>query len=302
MKSTVSVVIPCHNSGPYLSRTIGSALSQTIKPLEIIVVDDGSTDQSHRILESYQNLIVVIRQKNLGVSWARNRGIKEAKGDWIAFLDSDDIWDKRHLEISTRSLSKSEGDLSYCSLSLFDSKTERSLGVWGPDSFDLDIFPKSLFNRNYIAPSGVVIKKEILQKYSFREEQAIQSCEDHDLWLTLVSKGAKFVYVPEVKVLYRKNHAGAATGNRERMLLADIEVMKKHFKNPVFKASTKLQGLSQNYFLLAEEYWKDNQKRNPFLFLKSWIYWPMNWKILKRLFKLYLIERRPGLSRRLSEN
>lgn len=90
--STVSVVIPCYNGASYLRSTLESALGQTHSPLEIIVIDDGSTDNSAAIAESFGCPVRVIRQSNQGESVARNRGIDEARGDWIAFLDADDKW------------------------------------------------------------------------------------------------------------------------------------------------------------------------------------------------------------------
>lgn len=94
----VSVVIPCYNGAKYLRETLGSALAQTHAPLEVIVIDDGSTDDSAAIAESFGPPVRVIRQSNQGESVARNRGIDEATGDWIAFLDADDWWETTKLE------------------------------------------------------------------------------------------------------------------------------------------------------------------------------------------------------------
>ena len=95
---TVSVVIPCYNGAAFLRETLDSVLAQTHAPLEVIVVDDGSTDDSAAIAESYGPPVRVIRQRNQGESVARNRGIDEARGDWIAFIDSDDVWKPGKLE------------------------------------------------------------------------------------------------------------------------------------------------------------------------------------------------------------
>jgi glycosyltransferase involved in cell wall biosynthesis len=89
---TVSVVIPCYNGARFLRETLDSALAQTSPTLEVIVVDDGSTDDSAALAESYGPPVRVIRQPNQGESVARNRGIAEARGEWVAFLDADDLW------------------------------------------------------------------------------------------------------------------------------------------------------------------------------------------------------------------
>lgn len=99
---TVSVVIPCYNGATFLRETLDSVLAQTYPVMEVLVIDDGSTDDSATIAESYGPPIRVIRQPNQGESVARNRGIDEARGDWIAFLDADDLWfeDKLHKQIA----------------------------------------------------------------------------------------------------------------------------------------------------------------------------------------------------------
>lgn len=92
MNNSVSVIIPCYNGEHFLREAIDSALNQTYRPTEVIVVDDGSTDASTRIADSYGSPVRVVRQSNHGESVARNRGMEEAKGEWVAFLDADDIW------------------------------------------------------------------------------------------------------------------------------------------------------------------------------------------------------------------
>ena len=97
-KDTVSVVIPCYNAACFLKETLDSVLAQTVTPLEVIVIDDGSTDDSAAIAESFGAPVKVLRQTNQGESIARNRGIDEATGEWVAFLDADDLWLPNKLE------------------------------------------------------------------------------------------------------------------------------------------------------------------------------------------------------------
>ncbi len=104
MSTAVSVVIPCYNASPFLRETLDSALNQTHPPLEVIVVDDGSTDDSATIAKSYGPPVRVIRQENQGESVARNRGIDEAQGEWIAFLDADDRWEADKLRTQLKAI------------------------------------------------------------------------------------------------------------------------------------------------------------------------------------------------------
>lgn len=108
IKPTVSVVIPCYNGAKYLRETLDSVLAQTYQVLEVLVIDDGSTDDSAAIAESYGPPIRMIRQPNQGESIARNRGIEEAKGDWIAFLDADDLWLPSKIEQQIRFLEEND--------------------------------------------------------------------------------------------------------------------------------------------------------------------------------------------------
>jgi len=117
----VSVIIPAYNYGRYIAEAIDSALAQTLPPLEVIVVDDGSTDTTAEVLAAYGDRIVVIRQPNQGVAAARNRGISVARGDTIAFLDADDIWKPRKLELQMARFNANPSlGLVHCGLESFD--------------------------------------------------------------------------------------------------------------------------------------------------------------------------------------
>jgi len=101
MNANVSVIVPVYNGATYLAEAIESVLAQTMRPLEIVVVDDGSTDESGEIAQRFE-LVRYVRQENAGISAARNRGIKAAQGDVLALLDADDVWlpDKLRLQIA----------------------------------------------------------------------------------------------------------------------------------------------------------------------------------------------------------
>ncbi len=107
-KALVSVIIPVFNCAKYLGEAIESVLEQTYKPIEIIVVNDGSTDNSQAVAKSYSNNIKYHYQENSGIGAARNKGIELSKGDYLAFLDADDLWVKNRLEIQMEVLKSSE--------------------------------------------------------------------------------------------------------------------------------------------------------------------------------------------------
>jgi len=106
MKNDISVIIPTFNRADFLRKAIESVLSQTYRGFELIVIDDGSTDNTYEIVSEFKNNIVYIKQKNIGAASARNTGIKRAKNKFLAFLDSDDCWDKEKLAIQIDEMQK----------------------------------------------------------------------------------------------------------------------------------------------------------------------------------------------------
>lgn len=205
---TISAVVPCHNAAPYLAAAIGSILGQTCPPHEVIVVDDGSTDDSARIAASYGPPVHVIRQANQGESVARNRGIEAAVGDWIAFLDADDLWVPTKLERQIEAI-RGAGQDVVC--------------VYG----DLTVFGERVAERTVVRPEyhagpaalaamlvdwcahvdTVVVRGDVARACRFPEHVRLN--EDVIFMVLLRSRGT-FLRVPEVLAAYRR-HPGQQT-------------------------------------------------------------------------------------------
>lgn len=171
MNKTVSVIIPTYNRAKIISRTIDSVLNQTYKDIEIIVVDDGSKDDTKEVLKKYKKKIKYVYKENGGVSSARNLGVKEASGDWIAFLDSDDEWTPDKLSVQMDCLAKTSLEICFCDskkdFEKTDKKQETSWKIYD-DPFDLVLdTSKTLFIQ------AVVIKKELFEKVGFFDEELI---------------------------------------------------------------------------------------------------------------------------------
>ena len=176
-----SVVIPVFNRQNFIARAIESVLSQTFKEFELIVVDDGSTDNTAKIAARYP--IRLLRQPNRGVAAARNAGIKAARGQIIAFLDSDDEWKKEHLDIHYNFFHKHPDYLIH--------QTEE---IWIRNGHYINKKKKHQNKEGYIfahscrlcliSPSTVAIKKELLNKVGLFDE-SFEVCEDYDLWLRI---------------------------------------------------------------------------------------------------------------------
>jgi glycosyltransferase involved in cell wall biosynthesis len=132
MQALVSVIIPNHNYGRYLSQTINSVLNQTYRFFEIVVVDNGSTDDSRKILESFGDKIQVIYQENLGQAKARNNGILKSKGKLLALLDADDYWEPNKLEIQIPLLNR-ETEFVYSASRQFKNDTGETVNIIVPE-------------------------------------------------------------------------------------------------------------------------------------------------------------------------
>lgn len=177
----VSAVLPTFNRAWSLKRAIDSVLTQDYPYIELIVIDDGSTDQTSSILKSYQNRIKIIRQSNSGVSAARNAGIREAKGELIALLDSDDAWKSQKVS---------------CQVTFFNDNPEALIcqteEIWIRNGKRVNpkikhqkpsgmIFKKSL-NLCLVSPSAVMMRTDLFKEKGMFDE-TFTVCEDYDLWL-----------------------------------------------------------------------------------------------------------------------
>jgi len=182
----VSVIIPTYNRYACVGRAIESVLSQTYAPYEIIVVDDGSTDSTMRLLETYADRIRVIHQNNRGVSAARNTGIRTARGDYIALLDSDDCWLPQKLEKQAAFFRACPQVLICQTEEIWIRNGKRVNPKKRHQKFSGMIFEKTL-PLCLVSPSAVMIRKSLFDEVGFFDE-SLPACEDYDLWLRITWK------------------------------------------------------------------------------------------------------------------
>ena len=182
----ISVIIPTYNRRHTLERAIDSVLSQTFKPFEIIIVDDGSKDGTKEwLLQNYPS-VQYIHQPNNGVSSARNKGIQISQGSWIALLDSDDEWMPEKLEYQSRFIEVNK-DSSFCHTNeIWIRNGVRVNQMKKHKKYGGDIF-KHCLDICRISPSSSIINKDVFEEVGAFDE-SLTVCEDYDLWLRVTAK------------------------------------------------------------------------------------------------------------------
>jgi glycosyltransferase involved in cell wall biosynthesis len=259
--TTISVIIPTYNYDRFLREAIDSVLAQTRPAHEIIVVDDGSTDDTPRILAEYGDRIRVIRQENLGASAARNTGIAAARGEWVAFLDSDDLWRPRKLEYDAARIA-ADPDLGmvHCGAEQFDNAGKTTAVFLGglegwvaPDLLRLE--------REVIAApgSGLTVRKTAAEEaggYDLRLEAA----EDWDFCYRVACR-YRAGFIPEVLARYRLHGSGKHLNirNMENGMLIALE---KAFQSPdPAVRSLRNRTYGRFHLVLAGCYFRSRQPR-----------------------------------------
>ena len=243
----VSVVIPVHNGERYLSQAIESVLAQTHRDLELLIVDDGSTDGSRAVAERYARedaRVRVLAQPNRGVAAAGNRGLEEARGEWVARLDADDLFLPDKLERQLAFVRR-HPDVSIAgTLGHFIDARGRVLGlVNGEGPFTRAEFEAMAARGEpvfFVHSSTLMHRETVLAAGGYRE-QFIQA-EDIDLWLRVAERGHLLLKMPEPLVLYRL-HAESLTMSRNaeqkrqhRWVMACAEARRKGREEPSLEA------------------------------------------------------------------
>lgn len=207
----ISVVIPTWNRADFLPNAINSVLNQTISVYEVLICDDGSTDNSNHVVESFGDARVKwLPGNHVGLpAVPRNRGIRAAKGDWIAFLDSDDIWLPEKLKMQFEYL-KNTNTLATSSNAFILDVQKNSKKLFFSDSKPIKINFSKLLSVNTIITSTVILHKSLLDRVGlFSESNMVRGIEDYDLWLR-ISTFSSFLYLPEPLVQYRDDAAFSA--------------------------------------------------------------------------------------------
>lgn len=287
----VSVIMPVFNSEKYIEKTLLSVLEQTYKNYEVIIIDDGSNDNSLGIIEGIKNRfnekrIIILNQSHKGAGAARNLGIKNAKADLIAFLDSDDFWFPNKLErvIGVFNLI-TEINLVVHDLIINKNGHKKSLVLSNRYNPKIDYFV-NLYKTNCLAISAVTVRRSILFEVGLFDE-FLPPVEDYDLWLKLAPL-AKPYYLRE-KLGYYLIREDNQTADIDLRLRQATNVLKRHYPELNKKipfANFVLRKRRSQFLGAAGKDWllRGNITRAALLFMLALIQWPFNIKIFLYLF------------------
>lgn len=230
-ETTVSIVMPCYNAALHLAGSVASVQAQTRPDWELIIVDDGSTDESWQELRSLaaaDTRLKIFQQPNSGAAAARNRALNEARGRYIAFLDADDTW---HPEFLARMLdaltTRTDTGLAYCGWQTIGRGTDRDAPFVPPDYENGNKIEALLEGCRWPIHGALTPSKLVREAHGF--DETLSSCMDFDLWLRI---GAvhRLVRVPHVLAYYHHHGGDQITRNRARIALNHWRVQQKYLR------------------------------------------------------------------------
>jgi len=200
----VDVIIPAYNPGSFLDKAIQSALGQSCDDINIIVIDDNSTEDVLSVVKKYKKVEYIKNEENMGPSYSRNVGIKASGAPYISFLDADDLWCPNKIKASLAAFDLDDSIGMTCGnyRRIMSAGRLTSPFYSGPISIDLN----SLLRINYVASGSVTVKRSIIERAGLFDNR-FRVCEDYALWLA-ISKIAKIHYIDEVLYLYRVIRGG----------------------------------------------------------------------------------------------
>lgn len=279
MTELVSVVIPTYNYGRFVIEAVESVLAQTYRNIEVIVVDDGSTDDTRERLAPFLDRIRYIYQANQGLSAARNTGIRAACGNWVALLDSDDTWHPRKLEMQMRYLADHPKVALLATRNFSGNKID-----WPEVCLESALLaqPVSLLELVFasrFAPSTVLVHKKCFEQMGLFDTQ-LRAAEDRDMWIRIARHFP--IECLELPLCWYRLHGGNMSSAAVRMEVNELKMLRKTFATVVsprrhlllwlktysyaYYNAVHLYGASRRWFTALDR------------FLRSLILWPLPYK------------------------
>jgi glycosyltransferase involved in cell wall biosynthesis len=226
----VSTIIPCYRDSRTLASAIDSLYRQTYANIEVIVINDASpeTTEIERVLARYPGVVYIKNTINVGLAGTRNVGIKNSTGEFVAFLDADDEWHPRKLELQMKHIATNVAVACDVEEFLTDAPQSKAFSVTQENDVEIIRNDLKFSFQNYLTGASLVASKKLLLKVGGYDE-SLRSCEDYDLWLRLLEEGAKLIHLRLPLYYYRFN-----TGGLSKSVIAisfwELEVMKRYLQ------------------------------------------------------------------------
>ena len=234
----VSVVIPAYNCASFLPETLASIFAQTYSDLEIILVDDGSTDDTPSVIAPYLSRITYIRQQNKGLPAARNTGIRAAQGEFVALLDADDSWLAEKIAQQMPRFSDPEVGIAYSDFSVryADGRFQSSYLVNRPLASEGNVVERYIQSR-FLFPSTMIFRRECLEEFGYFDEEML-ACEDIELFTRICSRWKVALVNSPLTIRYEGSHN--ITSNSDKINRYTILALRKVLlKEPGLPHSTR---------------------------------------------------------------
>jgi glycosyltransferase involved in cell wall biosynthesis len=286
MKPTVSVIIPVYNGADEVGRAIESALAQKNIAVEVIVINDGSKDDTASVLEEYGDKIRAVNQHNSGLSKTRNNGIALATGEWVAFLDHDDYWLPEKLSLQVKAAERTGFDIVYTNAGNFGDVGRVGELRSEPKAMVEGDLLEPLLQDNFIVVSSVMIRRAVIKDIGCFDT-SLPSVEDWDLWLKLSARGVHFAAVSEPVTMYQWR-AGSMSKNFELMRSTRHSIVKRALKTDRAKAlpwSIRRRALANIESCSAWFMAGSSPQKAIRWYMNSLWYWPFNLNSWKGIVK-----------------
>jgi len=293
----ISVVIPSYNSAAFIEKALLSVCQQSYRQFELIISDDGSSDNTLQIAKTFLNKYSDIQHQLLanqhtGASGARNSGIQAAQYDWVAFLDSDDYWAMDKLEKSVTALQVSQANVVFHNEIFFEDNTEQQHPVDYVGRYDPSISPfLALFRKNFLSPSSIVLAKSLLLDVGMFDTE-LQYAEDYDCWL-------KIALLPDINLCpldeyltYYFVRTGSLTSNTKARLHGLLIIFERYQKDvqrlsvQANKELKRFKGIA--YSRCGWAYWQQYHYVLGILYIIKGLFLYPRLTMIKKLKKVFL--------------
>lgn len=293
--SKVSVIIPTYNRSRLVKEAVESVLAQTFEDLEVIVIDDGSTDDTRDVIEVIDDKrIKYFYKENGGVSTARNLGLDKSEGEYICFLDSDDLWPENFVEVMLQKLQDNlDYGAAYCSRTIL-YPDGRKVESYNAEHCKSGWITQGLFKKTFVSTPTLCFRERILEGFFF--DESLRNSEDGDAWLRL-SMQIKFLFVPDIQVIIRAEHEVSPRRDSSSVNCNRMRVLERfYFKlggDKFIKRKVAMRKLSHLYRSVAKNHYHRRCRAAAiYLFKKAVSYWALDIRLYSDLLKFLLLSKK----------